>query len=98
MTNRTNKVVSEKLITPVHGEIEFIIKDRNGNILDVVKDRNIVKIFAKEILAHRVGYSKVWDPDAGTDGIGLTAILILMRISPSSTSCLVHLLMLMGFR
>ena len=65
---RIKKVMSENLSTPVRGEIEFVVKDRNGNILDVVTDNNIVKIFAKEILSHRVGFNQVWDPDAGSAG------------------------------
>jgi hypothetical protein len=46
------------------GEIEFIIKDRNGNVIEQVRQPNIIKIFAKEILAHRIPHSKVWDPAA----------------------------------
>jgi hypothetical protein len=48
------------------GEIEFIFKDRNGNIIGRQVEHNIVKIFAKEILSHRMPYSKVWDPTAGS--------------------------------
>lgn len=48
------------------GEIEFIIKDRNGNIVEHIRQPNIIKIFAKEILAHRLPYHKVWDPNAST--------------------------------
>lgn len=48
------------------GEIEFIFKDRNGVIVDRYVEHNIVKIFAKEILAHRMPFSKVWDPTGGT--------------------------------
>lgn len=43
------------------GEIEFITRDRRGNIIDIRREHNIVKIFAKEILAHRVGPDKIWD-------------------------------------
>jgi hypothetical protein len=46
------------------GELEFEIRDRNGNVLDRIRQPNIVKIFAKEILAHRLPHSKVWDPNA----------------------------------
>lgn len=46
------------------GEIEFIVKDRHGRTIDHVREPNIVKIFAKEILAHRLPHSKVWDPNA----------------------------------
>lgn len=48
------------------GEIEFIFKDRNGVVVDRWVEHNIVKIFAKEILAHRMPFSKVWDPTGGT--------------------------------
>jgi len=48
------------------GEVEIIIKDRNGRIIEQHREHNIVKIFAKEILSHRLAYSKVWDPNAGT--------------------------------
>lgn len=50
------------------GEIEFIIKDRNGVVVGRHSEPNIVKIFAKEILAHRMAFSKVWDPTAGSSG------------------------------
>jgi hypothetical protein len=48
------------------GEIEFIIKDRNGNVVGHHREPNIIKIFAKEILAHRAGYSKIWSPTANS--------------------------------
>lgn len=50
------------------GEIEFIFKDRNGVVVGRHVEPNIVKIFAKEILAHRMAFSKIWDPTAGTSG------------------------------
>lgn len=48
------------------GEVELEIRDRNGNVVNRVRENNIIKIFAKEIIAHRLAYSKVWDPDAAT--------------------------------
>lgn len=48
------------------GEIEFIFKDRNGMVVGRHVEPNIVKIFAKEILSHRMAFSKVWDPTAGS--------------------------------
>jgi hypothetical protein len=48
------------------GEIEFIFKDRLGNIVKRHVEPNIVKIFAKEILAHRMYHSKVWDRTANS--------------------------------
>jgi hypothetical protein len=46
------------------GEIEFIFRDRNGREISRHIEHNIIKIFAKEILAHQMPYSKVWDPEA----------------------------------
>jgi hypothetical protein len=51
------------------GEIEFIIKDRNGTIVDTIIEPNIVKVFAKEILSHRLPHSRVWDRTANS-GVG----------------------------
>lgn len=48
------------------GVIEFIIKDKNGKILETRMEPNIVKIFAKEMLSHRLPSSEIWDPNAGT--------------------------------
>lgn len=48
------------------GEIEFIVRDINGKELSKHREQNIVKIFAKEILSHRLIHSKVWDPDSET--------------------------------
>ncbi len=48
------------------GEIEFIVKDRNGNVIDVIREPNIVKIFAKEILSHTFHHDKIWDPSAAS--------------------------------
>lgn len=52
------------------GEIEFIIRDKNGRTIETIRQPNIIKIFAKEILAHRIPYNKVWDTNAngGTGG------------------------------
>lgn len=51
-------------IRSYQGEIEFIVKDRQGRVIDTIRQPNIIKIFAKEILAHRLPYSKVWDTNA----------------------------------
>jgi len=48
------------------GELEFEIRDVRGRTIEKIKQPNIVKIFAKEILSHRLCYSKVWDPTGGT--------------------------------
>jgi hypothetical protein len=50
------------------GEVEFIIKDRHGHVINTICEKNIVKIFAKEIISHRIPFSKVWDPNAGSEG------------------------------
>lgn len=52
------------------GEVEIIIKDRHGRVIDSFREPNLIKIFAKEILSHRLPYSKVWDPNANTAGGG----------------------------
>lgn len=48
------------------GEVEIEVRDRNGQILETHREHNIVKIYAKEILSHRLPHTKVWDPNAGT--------------------------------
>lgn len=48
------------------GEIEFVFKDKLGNVVKTHVEPNIVKIFAKEILAHRMYHSKVWDRTANS--------------------------------
>jgi len=63
-----NISINEKMGRYARGELEFIIKDRNGNVINTIRDHNIVKIFAKEIISHRIPFSKTWDPDAGTEG------------------------------
>jgi hypothetical protein len=55
------------------GEIEFEVRDVNGNVINRHRENNIVKIFAKEILSHRLPYSKVWDPTANTGSGGWIA-------------------------
>ena len=46
------------------GEIEIIIRDRNKNVVQHIVTPNIVKIVAKEMLAHRLPSSELWDPEA----------------------------------
>lgn len=46
------------------GVLEIIIKDRKGNVVRRYFEPNIVKIFAKEILAHRLPSSEIWDQQA----------------------------------
>jgi len=48
------------------GEVEIIVRDKHGRVIDTRREHNLVKIFAKEILSHRLPYSKVWDPNAST--------------------------------
>ena len=65
------------------GEIEFIFKDRQGRVIESRREHNIIKIFAKEILAHRLGYGKVWDPTAGTGtGAWVTHSIDLEEYAP----------------
>lgn len=46
------------------GIVEIIVKDRQGRIIQEIIDKNIIKIFAKEMLSHRLPSSEKWDPDA----------------------------------
>src|SRR5690349_153482 len=55
------------------GEIEFVFKDKQGNVVHTHTEPNIVKIFAKEILSHRMPHSKVWDPSASSGAGGWVA-------------------------
>lgn len=48
------------------GELTITVRDRNGRIVQVIEEPNLIKIFAKEILSHRMPYSKVWDPSGGS--------------------------------
>lgn len=64
---------SEKFRNHMKGEIEFIVKDKNGRVLNIIREPNLIKIFAKEIISHRIGYGQIWDPDAGTDGAWVTS-------------------------
>ena len=59
-----NKLSLPEQYKAYQGEIEFIIKDKHGRVLDHLRQHNIVKIFAKEILAHRIPSEKVWDTNA----------------------------------
>ncbi len=59
--NRTK----QGIVPSYRGEIEFEIKDVHGRIIETIRQQNLIKIFAKEILSHRIPYSKVWDPTAG---------------------------------
>ena len=51
------------------GILEFIIKDKNGQVVDHIIEKNVIKIFAKEMLSHRIPGSEKWDPDAN-GGVG----------------------------
>jgi len=51
------------------GEIEFEARDKNGNTVWIRNEPNLVKIFAKEMLAHRLPSTQVWNPQANT-GLG----------------------------
>ncbi len=54
------------LQSALKGVVEVLIRDVRGQSHDHYYEPNIVKIFAKEILAHRLPYSKIWDPNGGT--------------------------------
>lgn len=52
------------------GVLEFIIKDKKGNVVKRWYEPNIVKIFAKEMLAHRLPPTEVWDRNANSGAGG----------------------------
>ncbi len=63
--NKPNKLTLQDTIKnhrELEGEVEIIIKDRLGRVIDSRKEKNIIKVFAKEMLSHRISYSKIWDP------------------------------------
>lgn len=49
-----------------NGELQIIVRDKHGNVIEDRREKNIVKIFAKEILSHTAIHTKVWDPNANT--------------------------------
>jgi hypothetical protein len=71
--NKMNKLTLGENISSYKGEIEIIIRDRNGNVVNRITQPNQVKIFAKEMLAHRIPSSNVWDPDANSGAGGWVA-------------------------
>jgi len=60
----SNLVFSDN-VRSFRGEIEFEFRDVNGTVVGRRIEPNLIKISAKEILAHRLASSKVWDPNAG---------------------------------
>lgn len=66
--------INEKMIKTYFGEIEFEFRDSNtGEIITTRRDKNIIKIFSKEILAHRAPSAYKWDPLAGSTSSGYGA-------------------------
>jgi hypothetical protein len=55
------------------GIIEIIIRDKRGNVVEHYFEPNIVKIFAKEMLAHRLPASEIWDVNANSGSGGWVA-------------------------
>jgi hypothetical protein len=55
------KLTSPEQYKSYKGEVQIIVRDRAGNIVDTHSEKNAIKIFAKEMLAHRMHYSKVWN-------------------------------------
>lgn len=62
------KRTQKGLMRSYDGELEFEVRDRAGRLINQWREPNLVKIFAKEILAHRIPHSKVWDPNANSGG------------------------------
>ncbi len=50
------------------GEIEIIVKDKFGREIQTFREPNLIKIFSKEMLAHRIAPTYVWDPAASGGG------------------------------
>ena len=71
------------------GEIEFVFKDRLGNIIDTYVEPNIVKIFAKEVLSHRMPHSKIWDRTAN----GGTGAWVASDIDPTEEFSVKYILL-----
>ncbi|MCK9557036.1 MAG: hypothetical protein M0R50_03215 [Candidatus Cloacimonetes bacterium] len=72
--NKNALNLNETLSRTCDGEIEIIVKDVHGRVLEHTRTHNIVKIGAKEILAHRLPYEKIWDPNAGSgDGAWISS-------------------------
>jgi len=49
------------------GEVELEFRHKDGTFSHRQVEHNIVKIFMKECLSHRLPYSKIWDPEGGSD-------------------------------
>lgn len=71
------------------GEVEFIIKDRNGQVIEHRVYPNIVKIHAKEMLAHRLPHTKIWDPTGGTG----SGAWVASNIDPNSDMAAKYILL-----
>lgn len=67
-----NKVeFRENMQKSMFGEVELIYKNpKTGEVVYTHKERNLIKIFAKETITHAVPFSKVWDPSAGSGSGG----------------------------
>lgn len=63
-----NVELSDKLNSG-KGIIEFIVKDKNGNIINIHKE-NLIKINAKSMLSHRLPSTEIWDRNANTNSGG----------------------------
>jgi hypothetical protein len=48
------------------GEVEMVVRDVHGNIIEQPSGPNIVKIQAKECFAHRLAPARIWDPSGGS--------------------------------
>lgn len=48
------------------GEVEIICKNKYGVVTDRIVEKNIIKIYAKEIISHRIAHNKVWDSTANS--------------------------------
>jgi hypothetical protein len=60
--------VGDDIANLYHGEIEVIIKDKYKRVIKTMREPNLIKIFSKEMLAHRIAPTHVWDPAASGGG------------------------------
>lgn len=60
------KIVLPENYSTFKGEFEVEVRNRYGQVVHRHREPNLIKIFAKEMLAHTLPYSKVWDPTGGS--------------------------------
>ena len=61
-----NRISLPEQYTTFKGEVEIEIRDRHGRVVGRHREPNLIKVFAKEMLAHCLPSSQVWDPTGGS--------------------------------